>query len=79
MMTEAELLERIKEAVIAGNSRTRSHATRHMFEEGFQEQDIIAALIGKLRLLENYPDETRCLVMTCMRSEWPHSPIRPSE
>ncbi len=76
MLTEAELLEWIKEAVNAGNFRTRSHATRHMFEEGFQEQDIIAALIGKLRLLENYPDETRCLVMGYFQiSEKVRSPL----
>lgn len=63
MLTEEEVLERIREAVDAGNIRTRIHATRHMFEEGFSEQDIIAALIGKPRLLEHYPDEARCLVL----------------
>ena len=63
MLTEAELLEWIKEAVNAGNIRTRIHATRHMFEEGFSGQDIMTALTGKLRLLEHYPDEARCLVM----------------
>lgn len=63
MLREAELLEWIKDAASIGNFRIRSHVTRHMFEEGFQEEDILAALTGKLRLLEHYPDETRCLVV----------------
>jgi hypothetical protein len=34
-----------------------------MIEEGFAEQDIIQALIEKGRILEVYPDESRCLIL----------------
>lgn len=63
MPTEADLLQRIKALVRAGNFRIRSHAVQHMFGEGFTENDIVEAVTGKTRILEHYPDESRCLVM----------------
>ena len=33
-----------------------------MIEEGFSEQNILEAITGKSRILEHYPDESRCLV-----------------
>jgi hypothetical protein len=76
MMTEVELVERIQKAVIVGNTRTGLHAVRHMFEEGFSEQDISSALLGKIRVLENYPDETRCLLLGYFQiSEKVRSPL----
>jgi len=62
MLTEAELLERIKALVSLGKFRIRIHAARHIIEEGFTESDIIEAVTGKSRILEDYPDQSRCLV-----------------
>ncbi len=58
-----EPLERIKRLVGARLYRVRIHAVRHMIEEGFSEQDIVSALIGKSRVVEQYPDELRCLLL----------------
>jgi hypothetical protein len=57
-----ELLEWIKAVVSVGNFRVRPHATRHMFKEGILERNMIEAVTGKSRILEHYPDESRCLV-----------------
>ena len=62
-MTDAELLEYIRALTEAGHYLVKNHATRHMFAEGFSVNDAIAALTGKLRVLERYPDEARCLVI----------------
>ncbi len=63
METDAELLERIKALVGIGNFRVRPHVTRHMFKEGIVENDLVEAVTGKCRILEHYPDESRCLVI----------------
>jgi hypothetical protein len=34
-----------------------------MIEDGFTEQDIITAVAGKSRILEDYPEESRCLIV----------------
>lgn len=60
---EAELLERIKLIVSVGNFRLGPHVTRHMYKEGLSENDLIEAMTGKCRILEHYPDESRCLVI----------------
>ena len=62
MLTEAELLERIKALVSAGSFRLRPHAARHVIEEGFTEEDIVEAVVGESRILEDYPLESRCLI-----------------
>jgi hypothetical protein len=33
-----------------------------MIEEGFSEGNIIEAVTGKSKVIENYPDESRCLI-----------------
>ena len=38
-----------------------------MVEEGFTEQNIIAAIEGKSRILENYDEESRCLIVGYFR------------
>lgn len=58
-----EPLERIGRLVGASRYRVRIHAVRHMIEEGFSEGDITGALIGKSKIVENYPDESRCLIL----------------
>jgi hypothetical protein len=63
MNGERELFEKIKELIGARRDRVRLHAVRHMIEEGFSEQDMLGAIAsGKSRILENYPDESRCLI-----------------
>src|SRR5262245_58517538 len=67
MTDRKELLSRIRSRTPARTDRTRLHAVRHMVEEGFSEGDIIEALLGKSRIVENYPDENRCLVIGYFR------------
>ena len=62
-MATHRLLTRIKRAVAQQGYRVRIHAVRHMIEEGFDERDMANALAGKCKLLEDYPDEFRCLVL----------------
>ncbi len=57
------LLNRIKTLVAANRYRVRIHAVRHMIEEGFDEESLLASLGGKSRILENYAAEMRCLVL----------------
>ncbi len=58
-----DLLVRLKKLISAKRYRIRMHAVRHMIEEGFDEEDLLEALVGKSRVLEDYPNETRCLVL----------------
>ena len=63
MVNEDELLSRIKALLLSEKYRVRIHAVRHMVEDGFTEQDIITAITGKSRILEDYPEESRCLIV----------------
>ncbi|HEX8236538.1 MAG TPA: DUF4258 domain-containing protein [Abditibacteriaceae bacterium] len=64
MSSEADdVLTHIKYCVVAKQYRVRSHAMRHMIEEGFDENHLLETLTGKLQLLEEYEDENRCLVL----------------
>ena len=63
MLTDAELLERIKALVDMGSFRLRQHAARHVIEEGFTEDNIVEAVLGESRILEDYPFESRCLIL----------------
>jgi len=67
MMNEEELLSRIRGLLLSKNYRIRIHAVRHMIEEGFNEQQIITAIVAKSRILEDYPEENRCLVVGYFR------------
>jgi len=58
-----DLIERIQELVASSAYRVGIHAVRHMVEEGFDEDQMVAALKGRIRVLEAYPDEHRCLVL----------------
>ena len=63
MSHERELLGQIKQLIGERRYRVRLHAVRHMIEEGFGEQDILGAIgSSKSRILEDYPDESRCLI-----------------
>ena len=57
------LLERIKQLVVSGKYRVRIHTIRHMIAEGFYEANIIETVTGESRIIENYPDDCRCLIL----------------
>ncbi len=57
------LLATIKALVSAKRYRTRIHAVRHMIEEGFDENNLLEALAGRSRILEDYSNEGRCLIL----------------
>jgi hypothetical protein len=63
MNAERRLLEEIKGLVGSGQYRVRIHAVRHMIEEGFSERDVLEAVAGRSRILENYSDDSRCLIL----------------
>ena len=63
MGPEETLLHRTKRLVRGGKYRIRIHAVRHMIEEGFNEANIIEAITNNGRILENYPDDRRCLIL----------------
>lgn len=47
----------IQDLVQAGHYRIGLHAVRHMIEEGFNENQLLEAVRGTLRVIEEYPDE----------------------
>jgi hypothetical protein len=53
----------IRRLAAANQYRVRLHAVRHMIEEGFDEDQLLEALRGHIRVLEEYPDEHRFLVL----------------
>jgi len=57
------LLDKIKRLVAANRYRVRIHAVRHMVEEGFSEENLVDAVAGKSRIIEDYPNELRCLIL----------------
>jgi len=63
MCARLEPLVLIQELVRTGRYRLRSHAVRHMIEEGFDEHNLIEAVQGKLRLVEEYSEESRYLIL----------------
>ena len=56
-------IDRIPRLVAASQYRVGLHAVRHMIEEGFDERQLVEALRGRVHVLEEYPDEGRCLVL----------------
>jgi hypothetical protein len=56
-------LARIQEMVRTRRYRIGLHAVRHMIEEGFDENQLLEAVQGKLRVVEEYPEESRYLVL----------------
>jgi hypothetical protein len=63
MDTDPALLEKIKSLIGTKKYRVRIHAVRHMIEEGFTEENMVTAVAGKSKIVEDYPDEARCLVL----------------
>lgn len=63
MSHETILLDKIKRLIKYKKYRIRIHAIRHMVEDGFDEEDVVEAIIGKSKIIENYPDDCRCLIL----------------
>lgn len=63
MSQTVEPTDRIRELVASGHYRLGLHAVRHMVEEGFDEAHLVAAIRGRLVLVEDYADEDRHLVL----------------
>lgn len=61
------LLEDIRKLISEKKYRIRLHAVRHMTEEGFTEQNIVEAFTGSSKILEDYPEEDRCLLLGYFR------------
>lgn len=56
------MIAQIKRLVKQKKYRIRIHAVRHMIEEGFDENHLVEAM-GSGKMLEDYPNEKRCLVL----------------
>jgi hypothetical protein len=63
MNGKRELLGNIKTLVSARQYRVRLHAVRHMIEEGFSEENLLEAMTGNAKVLENYSEESRRLIL----------------
>jgi hypothetical protein len=63
MESQNNPITQIQSLVQAGNYRICLHTVRHMIEEGFDENHLLQALRGKLQVIEEYPEDLRCLVL----------------
>ena len=54
MGSQIDPIVRIQELVRARHYRVGLHAVRHMIEEGFDENQLLEAVRGKLRIVEEY-------------------------
>ncbi len=63
MGSRIDPIARIQELVQARQYRIGLHAVRHMVEEGFDENQLLEAMRGKLRIVEEYPEESRYLML----------------
>jgi len=55
-------LESIKKRVSEAKYSVRSHTVAHMFKEGFDEDDVVKAILTG-NVLEVYPEACRCLIL----------------
>ena len=53
----------VKRCIPAKQFRLGWHAVQHMFEEGFSHEDLIASLLAKMTVLEEYEAENRVLLL----------------
>lgn len=63
MESSQAIVNKLQERMRNNQYRIRLHAVRHMIEEGFDESHLVEAMLGKLRILEDYPDEGRYLIL----------------
>jgi len=71
MASQAGPVERLQKLIRMRHYRIGLHAVRHMIEEGFDENQLLEAVKGKLRIVEEYTQESRYLVL----SEFGHFPV----
>ena len=62
MSHESEPLRTVRGLIEQKKYRIRIHAVQHMIKEGFSEDDIVEVLRSG-QLLENYHEESRCLIL----------------
>lgn len=55
-------IEWLREMVGAERFSVRSHVVRHMLEEGFERQHCVESIMTG-RVIEHYPDVSRCLIV----------------
>ena len=55
------IFEKIQKAIKNGNYALRPHTVTHMLSEGFEEGNIVEAIING-KILEHYTEEYRCLI-----------------
>jgi hypothetical protein len=63
MGAQTDPIVRMQDLVRARRYRIGLHAVRHMVEEGFDENQLLEAVRGKLRIVEEYPEESRYLLL----------------
>ena len=68
MAEKSDPLFRIRKLVEQKKYRIRIHAVQHMIKEGFNEDDIVEALRSG-RVLEQYENEARCLILGSFTTE----------
>jgi hypothetical protein len=54
-------IESIRHFILSESYSIKSHAARHIIEEGFTEENVVEAILNG-RIIEEYPDEKRCLI-----------------
>ena len=54
-------IESIRSFIFSESYSIKSHAARHIIEEGFTEGNVVEAIFNG-RIIEEYPDERRCLI-----------------
>lgn len=58
---KSELVKNIQKAAQNGKYALRPHAISHMLAEGFNEKDIVEAILNG-KIVEHYIEEDRCLI-----------------
>jgi len=58
-----DLLDKIKKFIGDRRYRVKIHAVKHMIEEGFSEEDVITAILGKSKIIEIYDEDKRFLIL----------------
>jgi len=54
-------IETIRRFILTESYSIKSHAARHIIEEGFTEENVVEAILNG-KIIEEYPDEERCLI-----------------
>jgi len=63
MSLQVDTIHHLQELVRTRHYRIGIHAVRHMIEEGFDENQLLEAFRGTLRIIEVYPEESRYLLL----------------